>query len=56
MHYLGAPTMQRMSAWLSATGITNGVPLFRRALKDGATATERLGARSARSSPSAPGP
>ena len=29
VRYLGAPTMQRLSAWLSAAGITTGGPLFR---------------------------
>ena len=29
IRYLGAPTMQRLSAWLSAAGITTGGPLFR---------------------------
>ena len=48
VRYLGAPTMQRLSAWLSAAGITVGGPLFRQVLKDGATVTARLGARSIR--------
>ena len=48
VRYLGAPTMQRLSAWLSGAGITAGGPLFRQVLKDGATVTGRLGARSIR--------
>ena len=48
VRYLGAPTMQRLSAWLSGAGIVNGGPLFRQVLKDGATVTGRLGARSIR--------
>ena len=48
VRYLGAPTMQRLSAWLSGAGIVNGGPLFRQVLKDGATVTARLGARSIR--------
>ena len=39
VRYLGAPTMQRLSAWLSGAGIVNGGPLFRQVLKDGATVT-----------------
>ena len=49
VRYLGAPTMQRLAAWLSGAGITTGGPLFRQVLKDGATVTGRLGARSIRS-------
>ena len=49
VRYLGAPTMQRLAAWLSGAGITAGGPLFRQVLKDGATVTGRLGARSIRS-------
>ena len=49
VRYLGAPTMQRLAAWLSSAGITAGGPLFRQVLKDGATVTGRLGARSIRS-------
>ena len=45
VRYLGAPTMQRLAAWLSTTG----GPLFRQVLKDGATVTGRLGIRSIRS-------
>ena len=48
VRYLGASTMQRLSAWLSGAGIVNGGPLFRQVLKDGATVTGRLGARSIR--------
>ena len=48
VRYLGAPTMQRLSAWLSGAGITAGGPLFRQVLKDGATVTGRLGAWSIR--------
>ena len=32
VRYLGAPTMQRLSAWLSGAGIVNGGPLFRQVL------------------------
>ena len=49
VRYLGAPTMQRLAAWLSGAGITTGGPLFRQVLKDGATVTGRLGVRSIRS-------
>ena len=49
VRYLGAPTMQRLAAWLSGAGMTAGGPLFRQVLKDGATVTGRLGARSIRS-------
>ena len=49
VRYLGAPTMQRLAAWLSGAGSTAGGPLFRQVLKDGATVTGRLGARSIRS-------
>ena len=49
VRYLGAPTMRRLGAWLSAAGITTGGPLLRQVLKDGATVTGRLGARSIRS-------
>ena len=49
VRYLGAPTMQRLAAWLSGAGITAGGPLFRQVLKDGATVTGRLSARSIRS-------
>ena len=49
MRYLGAPTMQRLAAWLSGAGITAGGPLFRQVLKDGATVTGRPCARSIRS-------
>ena len=49
VRYLGAHTMQRLGAWLSAAGITTGGLLFRQVLKDGATVTGRLGARSIRS-------
>ena len=49
VRYLGAATMQRIGAWLSGAGITTGGALFRQVLKDGATVTGRLGARSIRS-------
>ena len=49
VRYLGAPTMQRLAAGLSGAGSTAGGPLFRQVLKDGATVTGRLGARSIRS-------
>ena len=50
VRYLGAGTMQRIGAWLSGAGRVDGSgPLFRQVLKDGATATGRLGARSIRS-------
>ena len=49
VRYLGAPTMQRLAAWLSGVGSTAGGPLFRQVLKDGATVTGRLGVRSIRS-------
>ena len=49
MRYLGAPTMQRLAAWLSGASIAAGGPLFRQVLKDGATVSGRLGVRSIRS-------
>ena len=57
VRYLGAPTMQRLSAWLSGAGIVNGGPLFRRCSRmappsRGASAPGQSG----RSSPSAPRP
>ena len=49
VRYLGPATMQRLGAWISGAGSSDGGPLFRQVLKDGATVTGRLGARSIRS-------
>lgn len=50
IRYLGAPTLERIEAWLGAAGITEeGKPLFVHILKNGRTLMSRLGPRSIRS-------